>query len=242
MLIVGLTGGISTGKSTVSARLRDNFGVPVVDADQIAREVVQPGKRAYNQIVEAFGSEIDDLVNESDQSLNRTSLGSYVFGNRERLAILNGIVHPAVKRAIAWGIFHAYLGFNRMVVLDVPLLFESGLDKMCGIVVTVACDEDTQLARLLKRNQELSAEDAQKRIASQMPMKERNYKSDIVIDNLLSLDDLYASIDAVVSHITPGFWITLLDLVTPIGGLSALFTFILRRINDRFKSAKAKTE
>lgn len=239
---MGLTGGISTGKSTVSQRLRDKFDVTVVDADQIAKDVVQPGKSAYLQIVAAFGPEIPDLVNESDKSLNRASLGSHVFGNRERLTILNGIVHPAVKREMLWSVLMAYVRFNRMVVLDVPLLFESGLDKVCGLVLTVACDEKTQLERLLKRNPELSEEDAHKRIASQMPMKERNYRSDIVIDNLLTLEDLNASIDSVVTHITPGFWISVLDLLTPIGVLSAVFTFVLRRINDRFKSKKPKID
>ena len=165
MLIVGLTGGIATGKSTVSNSLREKHGLTVIDADSIAREVVCPGKSAYKQIVETF-KDIPNLIN-ADQTLNRGELGKAVFGNKQRIGQLNGIVHPAVKTEIVWQLLVAYVSLQRMVILDVPLLFESGLNVICGVTVTVSCSLEMQIERLLARNPELSAEDGQKRIQSQ---------------------------------------------------------------------------
>lgn len=233
MLIVGLTGGIATGKSTVSKSLHEKHGLSVIDADLIAREVVNPGKSAYKQIVETF-KDVPNLVNE-DQTLNRAELGKAVFGNKERIGQLNGIVHPAVKTEMVWQLLAAYARFQRMVILDVPLLFESGINMICGVTVTVSCSLELQIDRLLARNPELSADDAQKRILSQLPNEIRNYRSDLIIDNSKDLAALESEITAVVKEVRPSLLLTILDYFPPFGLISALYTFTVRAIRDKYK-------
>lgn len=238
MLVVGLTGGIAAGKSTVSTTLREKYKLTVVDADVIAKEVVDPGRKAYKQIVETFGPEIEGLVNPDDYSLNRALLGKAVFGNKEKLAQLNRIVHPAVKKEIIWQVLKAYVTFKSIVVLDVPLLYESGLYRVCGLVVTVSCERQVALERLVDRNPELSREDAEKRISSQMSNEERNYRADLVIDNNGVQLVLNTAIDSIVKEIRPLPFITFLDLFPLFGLLSALYTVALRSIRDKYKGTK----
>lgn len=233
MLIVGLTGGIATGKSTVLGRLARKHGFVVVDADLIAREVVFPGRKAYNSILEAF-TDVDGLVNE-DRSLNRVVLGQAVFGNKQNLKKLNLIVHPAVRREIFRQIMVAYIKLNKLVILDVPLLFEAGLDRICGLTVTVSSPSDLQLKRLLLRNLELSEEDAHQRINSQMSLDERNYRADLVIDNSKDLDAFYHSIDCIAHEIKPNRIWTWLDYFPPFALVSAILTFTIRLCRDKFK-------
>ena len=130
--VVGLTGGIATGKSTVSKRLQ-SFGLPVVDADVIAREVVAPGTPALAKIVRAFGEDI--LL--PDGALDRPKLGAIVFNDEAQRKVLNGIVHPAVWRAIFWAVVTNWLKGKRICVLDVPLLIEGGLYKWVAKVAVV---------------------------------------------------------------------------------------------------------
>lgn len=242
MLIVGLTGGIGTGKSTVSRTLNETHNLTIVDADLIAREVVIPGRRAYNKILEAFGDEVPNLVNPEDSTLNRAALGSAVFGDKERLQKLNSIVHPAVRREIMWQIFRAYVNLQSVVILDVPLLFEAGLNKICGTTITVTCGKDLQIKRIAARNPELGEENIRRRIDSQMSNEERNYRSDIVIDNSGGLEDLKQSVASVVSEIKPNTCLTLLDLFPPFGILSALFTFTVRIVRDKYKGNKPNSK
>lgn len=236
MLIVGLTGGIATGKSTVSNSLREKHGLTVIDADSIAREVVCPGKSAYKQIVETF-KDIPNLIN-ADQTLNRGELGKAVFGNKQRIGQLNGIVHPAVKTEIVWQLLVAYVSLQRMVILDVPLLFESGLNVICGVTVTVSCSLEMQIERLLTRNPELSAEDGQKRIQSQLSNEVRNYRSDLIIDNSKDLETLKREVDAVVKDLKPSLLVTILDYFPPFGLISALYTFTVNSIRDKYKGTE----
>ncbi|GME71670.1 unnamed protein product [[Candida] boidinii] len=135
MLIVGLTGGIACGKSTVSKRLEEHHKLPIVDADKIAREIVQPGKPSYNKIVTYFGQKIPNLVND-DNTLNRQALGGYVFANKDELRVLNSFTHPEVRKQMVWNVIKAWLSFEKMVILDVPLLFESKLDVYCADCIT----------------------------------------------------------------------------------------------------------
>lgn len=233
MLIIGLTGGIASGKSTVSQKI-SALGIPVVDADTIARQVVEPGTRAYKQVVEAFGGAVPDLVN-SDGSLNRTELGKAVFGNKERLKRLNKIVHAAVKREMARQVFWLFLKGNAAAVLDVPLLFEAGLDRVCGATLTVACDDKTQLKRLLLRNPELSEEDAEKRILSQLSSAERARRADRVLLNDGSLEELGKEVEKVMAELVPGFFWKALALFPPWGFFSAVFTMAWRAGRDWWK-------
>lgn len=237
MLIVGLTGGIATGKSTVSVTLREKYNLTVVDADVIARQVVDPGTRAYGKILEAFSQDVPDLIN-ADLSLNRAALGRAVFGHKDRLRKLNSIVHPAVRREIFWQVFKAYISFKELVILDVPLLFESGLHRFCGVVVTVSCERPLQVERLMIRNPELTEEDANNRIDSQMSNEERNYRADIVIDNGKSLNELKSAVGSVVAEIRPWKLFTVLDYLPPLGILSAVYTFAVRQMRDFYKGTK----
>ncbi|KAI3404733.1 CAB5 [Candida oxycetoniae] len=239
MLIVGLTGGIACGKSTVSKELKNKYNLFVIDADQVAREVVLPGRPAYQKIVDAFKN-VPHLINEEDMSLNRAVLGQAVFSDKLKLNILNSIVHPAVKWEIAKQILKAYLSLCSVVILDVPLLFESQLHLVCGLVITVSTTAESQVKRLLERNPELNREDAENRIKSQMSNEERNYKSDIVIDNSKSLQDLHKELQLVVPQIKPRKIWTLLDLFPPIAIASALFTFVIRRITEKFIAARQR--
>lgn len=234
MLIVGLTGGIASGKSTVSKEIAES-GIPVIDADVIARQVVEPGRKAYDQVVAAFREDVAGLVNPSDSSLNRPALGKAVFGKPEKLKILNKIVHQAVKKEIAWLIFKAYVTGNKMVVLDVPLLFESGIHSICGATITVYTEKNTQLKRLLERNPELSEDDAAKRIESQLSNDIRNYRADIVLDNNGTVAQLKENVKSVVAQLSPNWFWHYIDLFPPVGFASAIFTVTIRAARDYFK-------
>lgn len=238
MLIVGLTGGIALGKSTVSTELSLTHHIPIVDADLIARQVVQPGKPAYNKIVAEF-ADVDDLILDNGE-LNRPALGRAVFGNKQRLDVLNGITHPAVRQEIFWQIIDSYVRVKPVVVLDVPLLFEAGLDKICGVTISVLTSPEVQRARLKLRNPELSDDEVDKRIASQMPMAERNARADIVIDNDGSLDQLKAKVAATVEQVTPSMWWTLF-MLTPVGWGFALLHQVWRATTGKRTASKPKT-
>ncbi|QHC05036.1 MULTISPECIES: dephospho-CoA kinase [Anoxybacillaceae] len=176
-LTIGLTGGIASGKSTISHMLKE-FGIPVVDADLIAREVVRVGEEAYKQIVKEFGSEI---LQENGE-INRTKLGAIVFHHEEKRKRLNAIVHPAVRKKMLEQ-KEAFLrnGANA-VVLDIPLLIESQLFHLVDKIIVVYVDEAIQLERLIKRNG-LAKEDAVARIRAQMPLSDKKSYADAVIDN-----------------------------------------------------------
>lgn len=130
--MVGLTGGIATGKSTVSKRLQAK-NIPVIDADVLAREAVQPGTKGLARIVKAFGKDV--LL--PDGSLDRKKLGSIIFNDESKRRILNGIVHPAVRRAMLWGVIRCWTRGEKICVLDVPLLIEGPLWKWVAKVVVV---------------------------------------------------------------------------------------------------------
>lgn len=176
-LIVGLTGGIASGKSTVSAMFT-SLNIPVVDADQISREVVEPGEDAYEEIRRVFGEE----VLREDRTLNRKKLGSIIFADKEKREKLNEIVHPAVrKEMLRQREYYANIG-EKCIVLDIPLLFEGNLTGIVDKTLVVAVDEEVQLDRLMKRDQ-FPKENAKQRIQSQLPIREKVKLADAVIDN-----------------------------------------------------------
>ncbi|KAF3986623.1 hypothetical protein FT663_04344 [Candidozyma haemuli var. vulneris] len=236
MLVIGLTGGIASGKSTVSKEFAEN-GIPIIDADVIARQVVEPGRKAYEQVVAAFGEDVPGLVNPADSSLNRPALGKAVFGKPEKLKVLNKIVHGAVKKEMAWQLVKAYTGGHKMVILDVPLLFESGIHSVCGATVTVFTEKEVQLKRLLERNPELTEEDARNRIESQLSNDVRNYRADIVLDNNGSVGQLKENVKSVVSELSPNVFWHYVDLIPPIGFASAFFTVAVRACRDLYKGS-----
>lgn len=176
-LVIGLTGGIASGKSTVSAMFTD-MGITVIDADIEARLAVEPGEKAYNDIVSHFGTDIL----EDDRTINRPKLGEIIFNNEEKRLLLNSIVHPAVRERMAQKRKQAEAADEKAVVLDIPLLFESKLTGLVEKIIVVYVDEQTQLERLMKRNG-FSEEEASARIKSQMPLKDKVSLADAVIDN-----------------------------------------------------------
>jgi dephospho-CoA kinase len=187
--VVGLTGGIASGKSTVSNMLAAR-GAVVIDADKIAREVVEPGQPALTKIVERFGTD----VLSSDGTLDRQALGAIVFADPEANADLRAITHPHIGEAIA-ARMAAFADTDRIVVLDAPLLVESGWKGLAKLIV-VAAHPDVQVERML-RDRDMSADEAQARIAAQASLDEKLDKADIVIWNDGDFADLQARVDEV---------------------------------------------
>jgi dephospho-CoA kinase len=182
MLKVGLTGGIGAGKSEVS-RLLVEQGAVLIDADRIAREVVAPGTPGLAAVVEAFGEE----VLADDGSLDRPKLGSIVFADADRLAVLNSIVHPLVGARSRE--LEEAAAEDAVVVHDVPLLTENGLAPLYDVVVVVDARPETQLDRLV-RLRGMTEQDARARMAAQATRERRREIADIVIDNDVPLEEL----------------------------------------------------
>ncbi|SFB17196.1 MULTISPECIES: dephospho-CoA kinase [unclassified Bacillus (in: firmicutes)] len=176
-IVIGLTGGIASGKSTVSNMLRE-LGCTVIDADLEARFAVNKGEPAYEEIVKTFGEEI--LL--EDGEIDRQKLGSIIFHDEEKRQVLNNIVHPAVRRNMTSKKEVAILKGEEVVVLDIPLLFESKLTYMVEKTLLVYVNYDVQLQRLMKRN-DFTESEALARIQSQMPLSEKIALADAVIDN-----------------------------------------------------------
>ncbi|MEU1151356.1 dephospho-CoA kinase [Streptomyces sp. NPDC005863] len=194
MLKVGLTGGIGAGKSEVS-RLFVASGAVLIDADKIAREVVEPGTPGLAAVVEAFGREI--LA--PDGSLDRPKLGAVVFADAEKLAVLNSIVHPLVGARSAE--LERSAAEDAVVVHDVPLLAENGLAPLYDVVVVVDASPETQLDRLV-RLRGMSEEDARARMAAQATREQRREVADVVIDNDGPLDGLAERVAEVWAGLT----------------------------------------
>ncbi|HEU5033082.1 MAG TPA: dephospho-CoA kinase [Spirillospora sp.] len=194
MLKVGLTGGIGSGKSEVSARL-DERGAVVIDADKIAREVVEPGTPGLAAVVAEFGP---DVLLPSG-ALDREKVGRIVFADPERLAALNAIVHPLVGERMQELMDAAPA--DAIVVYDVPLLAENGLAGMYDAVVVVDAPEETQLDRLTSRRG-MTEEDARARMANQATREQRRAVATHVIDNSGTLDDLKSQVDALWETLT----------------------------------------
>jgi len=182
-LVIGLTGGIASGKSTVSNMFKE-MDITVVDADLEARLAVEKGEPAYNKIIAEFGREILTKNGEID----RPKLGSIIFHQAEKRQLLNEITHPEVRKRMREQVEHAKKNNEEVVVLDIPLLFESNLTNMVDKTILVFVDNETQLQRLIARNN-LSVEDAEARIRSQMPLSEKVILADAVINNNGSIED-----------------------------------------------------
>ncbi|HOB35170.1 MAG TPA: dephospho-CoA kinase [Bacillota bacterium] len=177
-VVIGLTGGIACGKSTV-AKILKRLGAAVIDADREAKRLLTPHGPVWKKLVEQFGAEILN----PDQSINRRRLGNMVFGNAQLLAKLNAITHPGVMELIARKI-QRYKEGGRWpaIVLDAPLLYEAGADKLADVVWVVAVDRKTQIDRLMKRDN-IGYEQALQRIEAQMPLEEKIARADAVIYN-----------------------------------------------------------
>jgi dephospho-CoA kinase len=193
--LVGLTGGIASGKTTVAKMLAD-LGAAVVDADGLAREVVEPERDAWKEIVATFGAD----VLQGDRTLDRQKLRTIIFNDSAARKKLESIIHPRVRALAEERIAgHAAAGYE-IVVYEVPLLFEGNLHEWLRPVVLVACDIEVQKRRLQQRDG-LSREAAEKHIAAQMSLEEKRRLADYVIENDGDLADLERQVRAVLEKI-----------------------------------------
>ncbi|MGA3292864.1 MAG: dephospho-CoA kinase [Candidatus Acidiferrales bacterium] len=183
MLRVGLTGGIASGKSTVASMLRDH-DYPVLDADALAHELLEPGQDAYHEVVREFG----EGILRADGAVDRKKLGAIVFADPEKRARLNQILHPRIRDiSVKWFTALDHPGAPEMAFEDAALILEAGLNENFDRVVVCWCRPEQQLKRLKERG--LSEEEAQRRIASQLPMDEKRRLADEVIDCSRSIEE-----------------------------------------------------
>jgi dephospho-CoA kinase len=194
-IVFGLTGNIACGKSFVASLLQKAL-IPVIDADDCTRNVQAPGSEGLGLLTEAFGKEI---LSE-DGSLNRRKLGDMVFGDKEQLTKLNAIMHPLIINETQWQIQLRINAECRFICYDAALLIESGLTEAFRPLVVVSCKPEKQLERLLKRG--LTEDQARKRMASQMPTKNKEEMADIVIDTNGSKEETTYQTEALISSIT----------------------------------------
>ncbi|MGK4217926.1 dephospho-CoA kinase [Kocuria marina] len=187
-LRVGLTGGIASGKSTVSRRLSE-LGALVVDADAIARALQEPGEPGYEAMVAHFGERI---VRPDTGALDRAAVAAIVFDDAEQLAALNGIIHPLVRRETARLVSEVPPG--GVVVHDIPLLVETGQHRAMDEVLVVQAPEDERVRRMVE-DRGMSPEDARRRIAAQATDEQRRAVATAVLDNSTTIEDLLAQVD-----------------------------------------------
>jgi len=187
---IGITGPIASGKSTVASLLKEK-GAMVIDADRIARDVVEPDKPAWKEIVAYFGEDV--LLH--DRRLNRRKLGKIVFENPDKLEVLNKAIHPPVIDEINKRVKHveAEYGDGKVVVIDVPLLIEVGLHKQCDLTVVVTADKNIRRQRLQEKG--LTKEEAESRVAAQSEKEKLEEQADIVIENNGPFAELEKKVD-----------------------------------------------
>jgi dephospho-CoA kinase len=176
--LIGLTGGIATGKSTVSAMLK-KAGAIIIDADRIARDVIKKGLPAYREIVAQFGTEV--LL--PDGEINRNMLSDIIFNDHQKKQLLNSIVHPYVNEEVNRQIIQIQKTHpNAVIVLDIPLLIEAGMHDDLSEIIVVYTPQDIQIQRLMQRDR-ISEADALARVQSQMSIEEKKQQATLVIDN-----------------------------------------------------------
>lgn len=195
MYFIAVTGGIASGKSTVARHL-EKLGAARIDSDQVAREVVEPGEQAYLKIIEAFGEEV---LNE-DRTLNRAKLGEIIFNDAEQRAVLNSIVHPAIRERTNLKLERFAGHDNAVVIYEIPLLVEAKDGYRFDRVVTVEAGEQAQLQRLVELRG-MTPEQAQARLASQSTRQQREELADVIIDSSGTLSETLAQ--------TEDFWYSL---------------------------------
>lgn len=195
MIVIGLTGGIASGKSTVSNYLREK-GLAIIDADIVAREVVEPGQPALAEIVTAFGT---DIVTANGE-LNRKALGARVFGHPTELAQLNAIIQPHIHQRIVALEQQYQAAGEKLVVLDAPVLIEAGYRDDVDLLVVVNITTELQLARLMARDS-LDQDAAKQRVQSQLALAEKVKLADVVIDNSQSIAATHQQLDDLLARL-----------------------------------------
>lgn len=196
MFKLGLTGGIATGKTTISNYLKTK-GIPVLDADEYARKVVEPGTPGLTDIVNTFGKQ----VLQSDGSLNRKLLGQIIFNDMTARQKLNDITHPQIQQMMTDELQKLAKGKTPLVILDIPLLLENHNIAGADAIMVVTVPESIQLNRLMQRNN-LTKEEAQRRIDAQMPLSEKEKLADFIVDNSGTIANTLTQVDKVIQNIT----------------------------------------
>lgn len=194
-MVVGLTGGIACGKTTVANMFKEK-GCPIIDADLVAREVVEPGELGLRLVAERFGS----VALNEDGTLNRKALGKIVFNDPSARADLNAILHPLIRERMRQKKEEALRDNPPFVVMDIPLLYENQHETTVDLVIVVYVPAQIQLERLMKRDG-FTAEEAQKRIASQMDIEEKKRRADICIDNSGALEETREQVEQTFSYL-----------------------------------------
>lgn len=195
MKLLGLTGGIASGKSTVAAILR-RLGAAIINADELSREVVQPGQEAWKEIVDTFGP----AILQEDKTLDRRKLRKIVFDNPEARKKLEAIIHPRVRALAEKKIRELAATGSSIIVYEVPLLFEAQIHLWLRPVILVACDVETQKKRLLERDRLTEAE-AQQHLDAQMSLEDKRKLADYVIENNGDLEELERQVRGVLQKI-----------------------------------------
>jgi len=195
MKIIGLTGGIASGKSTVSAMLKKK-GYPVLDADKIAWQLAEPHQPLWQEYRNRYG----DKVLHEDKTLNRQAVADIVFANPQERQWMDGMAHPIIKAEIKRQLAELKNNGCKVVFLDVPLLYESGWDAMADITWVVYVSQKKQVQRLYRRNG-FSEEEAERRISVQMSMEEKRARAQVVIDNNGNIGQLRQQVRALLAKL-----------------------------------------
>eukprot|EP00250_Pteridium_aquilinum_P022197 c25321_g5_i1 orf=223-903(-) len=196
MRIVGLTGGIASGKSTASKEFQA-LGIPIVDADKVAHAALRKGTLAWRRVVRAFG----EGVLQENGEVDRARLGEMIFSDPALRKKLNMAMSFSIATGLYWELFKHWMKGTRVVIMDVPLLFEARLNKLTKPVIVVWVDADTQVERLMKRDK-ISKDQAAKKIVSQLPLDVKRDRAELVIDNCNSLDATKKQVLEIYEEIT----------------------------------------
>lgn len=192
---LGLTGGIASGKSTADDFFKKE-NIPIIDSDLIVHQIMEVGQNGYNAVVAYFGT---NILND-DQTINRRQLGEIVFSDKAKLKKLNELTHPLVHQEIKLQMEQYSLEKEKLVVIDVPLLFESGFESLCDGVLVISISPELQIKRLMKRNN-FTKKEALARIDNQMPLSEKEKRATYVVANIGKISDLEEKLSDLLQEI-----------------------------------------
>ena len=184
MKVIGITGGVATGKTTVARILSSLLGAETIDADEIVHELLIPGEKVWKKVVQYFG---EDIL-EPNSHVNRKKLGQYIFSDTSKRKKLESIIHPAVKKIIKDKLKQLRKSNKKWIVMDIPLLFEAEMEHMIDKIIVVVRNENAQL-ETLQKEKSLSLREARERIESQLPLSEKVKRAHFVVDNNGTLQD-----------------------------------------------------
>ena len=239
MLILGLTGGIATGKTAASDFFKSH-GVPVVDADRLARLVVEPGRPAYQLVLQHFGHL--NILEPNSRTLDRKRLGDLIFANEQLRKQLNRCTHGYIRREALKQLIEHFFQFQPLVIWDVPLLFEVGLDRYLSHTLVIACDPTIQLDRLKQRDNIADDQQASQRINAQMKLEEKCRRARYVIDNSGTKDALHKELQDFLSIIRPNQTSTMIWFAVLAVPVSLLYgVLLLRDVFDRVRYGRGST-